>query len=69
MITEKKMETQVRVPVTYEIKIKNPTDKPWRITPSISSSVQSYVDYFKGSDQVFEINPGQEATYTLTYKP
>ena len=68
-ITEKKMETQVRVPVTYEIKIKNPTDKQWRITPSISSSIKSYVDYFKGSDQVFEINPGQEGTYTLTYRP
>ena len=68
-IFEKKIETQVRVPVTYEIKIKNPTDKKWRITPSISSSVQSYVSYFKGSDQVFEIGPGVEGTYTITYKP
>ena len=68
-IFEKKIETQVRVPITYEIKIKNPTDKKWRITPSISSSVQSYVTYFKGSDQVFEIAPGVEGTYTITYKP
>ena len=68
-IFEKKIETQVRVPVTYEIKIKNPTDKKWRITPSISSSVQSYVEYFKGSDQIFEIGPGVEGTYTITYKP
>ena len=68
-ITEKRLETQVRVPATYEIKIKNTSDKQWRITPSISSSVKQYVNYFKGSESIFEINPGQEGTYVVTYCP
>ena len=68
-ITEKEIETQVRVPVTYEIKIKNTSDKLWRISPSISSSVEQYVSYFKGSEQTLEIKPSQESNYILTYQP
>ena len=68
-IFEKKIETQVRVPTTFEIKIKNTSDKIWRITPSISSSVEQYVSYFKGSEQTMEIKPGVEGTYILTYQP
>ena len=48
LVTEQKMETRVRTPLVKEIKIKNTTEKLWRITPSISSSVEQYVSYFKG---------------------
>jgi hydrocephalus-inducing protein len=67
-ITQNKIITEVRSPKTSEIKIKNTTDKVWRITPSISTSEEQYVSYFKG-DHLFEIKPGQEGVYTVTYHP
>jgi hydrocephalus-inducing protein len=65
---EKRIETEVRVPVTTEIKIKNTSDKPWRIVPSIMSNNEQFVSYFKG-DLNFEIKPNVEGTYLLTYMP
>lgn len=65
---EKRIETEVRVPVTTEIKIKNTSDKPWRIVPSIMSNIEQFVSYFKG-DSNFEIKPNIEGTYVLTYLP
>ena len=67
-IFEKRIETEVRVPVNTEVKIKNTSEKSWRIIPSISSNVEQFVNYFKG-DQFFEIKPNVEGTYILTYNP
>ncbi len=67
-IFEKRIETEVRVPITTEIKIKNTSDKPWRIIPSIMSNNEQFVSYFKG-EMSFEIKPNVEGTYILTYLP
>ena len=68
MKTEKRLETEVRVPITYEIKIKNTSDKPWRITPSIFTSNEQHINYFKG-EHSFEIKAGVEGSYIVTYTP
>jgi hydrocephalus-inducing protein len=67
-ITQSKITTEVRVQTKYEIKLKNPTDKVWRITPSISTSEEQFLSYFKG-DHIFEIKPGVEGIYEVFYLP
>ena len=67
-ITEKRLETEVRIPISYEIKIKNTTDKNWRITPSISTNQEQFVNYFKG-EHSFEVKSGQESSYIINYTP
>ena len=62
------IETEVRVEKKFEIKIKNPTNKPWRIQPTISSNSKEYTNYFKG-ESLFEIKENTEGTYILTYLP
>lgn len=67
-ITEKRLETEVRVPIVYEIKLKNNSDKLWRLTPTISTVNEQFMNYFKG-EHSFEIKAGVEGTYLITYNP
>ena len=62
------IETEVRVAKNFDIKIKNPTNKPWRIQPTISSNSKEFTNYFKG-DTIFEIKENSEGTYSITYLP
>ena len=66
------IETEVRVPKTVDIKIKNTSlDKVWKIQPTISSTTddqKEFVSYFKG-ESIFEIKENSEGIYTLTYLP
>jgi hydrocephalus-inducing protein len=61
-------ETIVRKAVTQKVAINNPTEKEWRIQPTISTSVDSIKDYFRGN-QYLDIPPKSNAEYQIVYLP
>ncbi len=61
-------ETIVRKAVTQKVTISNPTGKDWRVQPTISTSVDSVKDYFRGN-QHLDIPPKSSADYQVTYLP
>ena len=61
-------ETIVRKAVTQKVAINNPTEKEWRIQPTISTSVDSIKDYFNGN-QYHDIPPKSNKDYQITYLP
>jgi len=65
---ELNFETEVRKAKKQSVSISNPTDKEWRIKPTISTNVDSIKDYFKGSDTLIVLPKGS-ANYEIVYLP
>lgn len=61
-------ETIVRKAVTQKVTISNPTDKDWRVQPTISTSTDSVKGYF-GGNQYLDIPPKSTADYQVVYLP
>lgn len=61
-------ETIVRKATTQDVSINNPTEKEWRIKPTIATNVDSIKDYFKGNDTLV-VPPKGNANYQVTYCP
>jgi len=54
--------TQVRVPATQKVSVKNPSTNPWLIKPVVQDEQWS-------GPEVLEVAPGQSADYIVTYCP
>ena len=61
-------ETIVRKATTQQVSINNPTEKEWRIKPTISTNDDSIRDYFKGADTLV-VPPNGNAEYEISYIP
>lgn len=61
-------ETMVRKATTQKVSINNPTEKEWRIKPTISTNIDSIKDYFRGSETLV-VPPKGNADYEVTYIP
>jgi hydrocephalus-inducing protein len=61
-------ETVVRKATTQNVSINNPTEKEWRIKPTISTNVDSIKEYFRGSE-ILVVPPKGNAEYQVTYIP
>ena len=65
---ELKFETIVRKATTQKVSINNPTEKEWRIKPTISTNNDKIKDYFKGADTLV-VPPKGNSEYDVTYIP
>jgi hydrocephalus-inducing protein len=65
---EVQFETIVRTSVTKTVSINNPTEKDWRINPTISTNIDAQNDYFKGSE-VLEVPARGNGEYEIHYFP
>ena len=61
-------ETIVRKATTQSVSINNPTEKEWRIKPTISTNKDTIKDYFKGAETLV-VAPKSSADYEVTYYP
>lgn len=65
---ELNFETIVRKPTTQKVTISNPTEKEWRIQPTISTNVDAIKDFFRGNESL-TIPAKGSADYEVVYLP